>query len=264
MIAPHRLSALFLLAAALPLHGQQGNTDSSNAAKPGWELAFSDDFDGSKLDYDKWTPKDPWGVVRNDELQGYVVKAFRSEDGILKIRCEDEPSYYDGAKREYRSGMMTTSSKFAQRYGRFEIRCRVPKGKGLWPAFWLLPEPPSWPPEIDVLEILCQEPTRVYMSHHWVDPADPGGDSKAVTGEFEGPDFSEDFHTFAVEWERDELRWYVDGTLRHSSREKVPRVPMFMLVNLAVGGWAGEPNAETRFPADFEIDFVRVWRRDEN
>ncbi|MCB1204645.1 MAG: glycoside hydrolase family 16 protein [Verrucomicrobiae bacterium] len=225
-----------------------------------WELTFSDEFEGERLDYGKWMPKDPWGVVRNDELQAYILKAFSIEGGILRITCEAEAAYYDGAKRDYRSGMMTTSGRFSQRYGRFEIRCRVPKGRGLWPAFWMLPEPPAWPPEIDILEILCQEPDKLYMSNHWPNPSDPDGNSLSQTGEFEGVDFSDGFHTVAVEWDPGEIRWYVDGIERHRSRESVPDVPMFLLANLAVGGWAELPTPETRFPAIFEIDYVRAWQ----
>lgn len=229
----------------------------------GWKLTFSDEFDGEKLDYEKWTPKDPWGVERNGELQGYWIKAFIPEDGILKVRCEARPSFYDGKKRHYRSGMMSTSGKFAQTYGRFEIRCKVPKGTGLWPAFWMLPDPPSWPPEIDVLEILCQEPDRVYMTNHW--PRRGNSDeSDSVTGEYRGPDYSAEFHRFTVEWEENEIRWYVDGILRHRSRDHVPQLPMFLLVNLAVGGWAEEPDENTTFPADFEIDYVKAWEKKES
>lgn len=226
-----------------------------------WELTFVDEFDGEKIDYEKWTPKDPWGVVRNDELQAYILKAFELKDGILRIRCEDEPAFYDGAKRDYRSGMMTTSGKFSQSYGRFEVRCKVPRGRGLWPAFWMLPDPPAWPPEIDVLELLGQEPDKLYMSHHWPNPADPGGDSLSQTGEYQGTDFSDGFHSFAVEWEKDEIRWYVDGTERHRSNESIPHGPMFLLLNLAVGGWAELPTPDTVFPAFFEVDYVKVWKR---
>lgn len=257
MARPFHLLSIFLLAAALSAPLVPGEEDL-----PGWELTFVDEFEGEKLDYTKWTPKDPWGVVRNDELQAYILKAFSLEKGILKIRCEDIPAFYDGAKRDYRSGMMTTSGKFAQQYGRFEIRCRVPAGKGLWPAFWMLPDPPAWPPEIDVLEILGQEPDKVYMSHHWPDPKNPEGKSLATTGEFKGVDFSDGFHTMAVEWEKGAIRWYVDGIERHRvDSEHVPDQPMFLLVNLAVGGWAEAPAEETTFPADFEIDYVKVWKR---
>lgn len=237
--------------------------EETSPERSGWILTFSDEFDGEKLDYEKWTPKDPWGVVRNEELQGYWIKAFHVAEGILRIRCEDKPSFYDGARRDFRSGMMTTSGKFSQRYGRFEIRCRVPRGTGLWPAFWMLPEPPSWPPEIDILEVLCQEPNRVYLTHHWPRRGVPD-ESDSVTEEFQGPDFSEDFHVFALEWDPGELRWFVDGVERHRATRHVPEVPMFLLVNLAVGGWAEAPDEDTVFPAEFEIDYVRAWKRSDS
>ncbi|MDF1825440.1 MAG: glycoside hydrolase family 16 protein [Verrucomicrobiales bacterium] len=227
-----------------------------------WVLTFEDEFDGPKLDYDKWTPEDPWGVERNDELQGYVIQAFEQNEGILQIRCEKKPTFYDGRKRDYRSGMMTTYRKFSQTFGKFEMRCRVPRGQGLWPAIWLLPDPLAWPPEIDILEILGHETDRVYLSNHWIDPDNPDGDSGSQTGEYKGPDFSEDFHTFGVEWESGEIRWYVDGVLRHKALKNVPEEPMYILVNLAVGGWAEAPDASTVFPAVLEIDYVRVWERE--
>ncbi len=258
MKSPFALIVLLLSAALLPEATAQGPSDPAI-----WELTFEDEFDGEKLDYAKWTPKDPWGVVRNDELQAYILKAFVLENGILKIRCEDEPAFYDGAKRDYRSGMMTTSGKFSQAFGRFEMRCKVPGGKGLWPAFWLLPEPPAWPPEIDILEILGQETDRIYLSHHWPDPENSEGPPKAQTGEFRGTYFSDGFHTVAIEWEKGAIRWYVDGVERHQAVEQVPEGPMFLLVNLAVGGWAEAPDAGTKFPAEFEVDYVRVWKKKE-
>lgn len=251
-----RISLLFLALVVVSCAVSESEVDPTK-----WELTFSDEFDGDKLDYSKWTPRDPWEVVRNDELQAYITKAFTVKDGILSIRCEDEPAYYDGAKRDYRSGMMTTTGKFSQTYGRFEARCRVPKGRGLWPAFWMLPEPPAWPPEIDILEVLCHEPDKVYMSSHWINPKDEYN-SLSQTGEYKGVDFSDGFHTIAVEWEEKEIRWYVDGIERHRTSKNVPNVPMFLLLNLAVGGdWAKAPDAKTVFPAKFQIDYVRVWKR---
>lgn len=227
----------------------------------GWKLVFEDQFDGPKLDYEKWTPKDPWGVERNGELQGYSRQNFIQENGVLTIVAEKTPAFYDGKRREYRSGMMTTTRKFSQRYGRFAIRCRIPRGQGLWPAFWMLPEPPSWPPEIDVFEILGQEPDRAYLSHHWLDERIEEDPLQSQTGEYRGPDFSESFHVFAVDWEPGRIRWFIDGVLRHEDRTRVPEVPMFLLVNLAVGGWADDPDENTKFPARFEIDWVRAWEK---
>ena len=235
--------------------------DDPDLAAEKWELVFSDDFDGDRLDYDKWTPRDPWEVVRNDELQGYVVKSFFPENGILKIRCDRRACFYDGAKKEYSSGMMTTLKSFVQKYGRFEIRCKMPKGKGMWPTFWLLPDDMSWPPEIDVFEILTENPKKVILTHHWADAKDPKKYGDSISKELIEVDFSEDFHTFTVIWEKDLLKWYIDGKLKHSATKRVPVKPMFMLVNLAVGGWAVAPDKSTKFPADFEVDYVRAWKR---
>ncbi len=105
----------------------------------------------------------------------------------------------------------------------------------------MLPDPPAWPPEIDILEILCQEPDKIYLSNHWPNPRDPKGNSLSQTGEFKGVDFSDGFHTVAVEWDPGEIRWFIDGVQRHRSDQSVPDVPMFLLVNLAVGGWAEHP-----------------------
>jgi beta-glucanase (GH16 family) len=243
------------------LNAEEPEKQIGNPELRGWELTFVDEFDGERLDYDKWIPKDPWEVERNEELQGYWIKAFHPEGGILKIRCEKEASFYDGEKREYRSGMMATNRTFNQQFGRFEIRCRIPKGQGLWPAFWLLPESMGWPPEIDVLEIVSEEPNKLHMTNHWPKPSNPSEESDYNTTHFNGPDFSEMFHIFAIEWEAEEIRWYVDGIQRHSSKNEVPQEPMYMLVNLAVGGWAKEPDESTVFPADFEVDYVKVWKR---
>ncbi|MCP5541070.1 MAG: glycoside hydrolase family 16 protein [Akkermansiaceae bacterium] len=235
---------------------------ASGQEREGWRLTFSDEFDKDFLDLRKWAPRDPWGAEKNGELQAYIPKAYELADGVLRIRADRARAFYDDKVRDYTSGILITSGKFSQRFGRFEIRCRVPKGRGLWPAFWMLPEPPSWPPEIDVMEILGREPDRVYLTHHWPDPKNPGEKAISDAGEWRGPDFSADFHTFAVEWEAAEIRWYVDDVERRRSRKNIPRVPMFLLVNLALGGdWAKAPDASTPFPAYFDIDWVRVWEK---
>src|SRR5262249_52751508 len=151
----------------------------------------------------------------------------------------------------------TTYQKFSQQYGRFEIRCRVPKGKGMWPAFWLLPEPLGWPPEIDVLETLGHQPSKIYMTHHFLDEQKK---HKSDGGSWVGPDFSAGFHEFAVEWSPEAIGWFVDGVERFRSEKFIPKTKMYLLVNLAVGGeWPGAPDGKTEFPAAFELDYVRVY-----
>jgi beta-glucanase (GH16 family) len=229
------------------------------ADRPGWKLRFDDEFDGSSLDLTKWNPNDPWGRERNNELQAYVPDAFVVKNGILSVKAEKRAASYAGKERAYTSGMMATYQKFAQRYGRFEIRCRVPKGKGMWPAFWLLPQPLAWPPEIDVLEILGHQPQKAYFTHHFLNDQ---RQHKSHGGSWIGPDFSADFHDFAVEWSPERIVWFVDGVERFRSEDSIPRTRMYMLINLAVGGdWPGAPDAETVFPATFDVDYVRVYEK---
>lgn len=235
-----------------------GSAAESNE-RPGWKLTFEDNFDGKALNLSKWTPADPWGRERNQELQAYVKDAFELRDGVLHIKAEKREASYDNKQRGYTSGMMSTHDKFAQKYGRFEIRCRIPDGKGLWPAFWLLPEPLNWPPEIDVLEILGHQPNKVYMTHHF---RDAKGDHHSHGGSWRGPDFSAGFHEFAIEWSPKALVWFVDGVERFRSEESIPQTKMYLLVNLAVGGnWPGAPNEKTEFPATLDVDYVRVYEK---
>jgi len=228
--------------------------------RPGWKLTFQDEFDGRALDLQKWNPNDPWGRERNLELQAYVKDAFVVTNGILRIQAEKREAFYARKQRAYTSGMMTTYGKFSQQYGRVEIRCRVPKGKGLWPAFWLLPDPLGWPPEIDVLEILGHEPSKIYLTHHF---RGDQGKRASSGGSWKGPDFSADFHEFAVEWSAEKIVWFIDGVERFRSVKTIPNTKMYVLVNLAVGGdWPGAPDEKTQFPGAFEVDYVRVYQRE--
>jgi beta-glucanase (GH16 family) len=249
---------LFLLIlASLSVFPASGATEKPE--RPGWKLTFSDDFDGNALDLKKWNPVDPWGRERNQELQAYVTNAFAVSNGILRVQAEKVGAFYAGKPRAYTSGMMTTYGKFSQQHGRFEIRCRVPKGKGMWPAFWLLPDPLEWPPEIDVLEVLGHEPGKVYMTHHF---RNQQHEPKSHGGAWIGPDFSAGFHEFAVEWSPERIVWFVDGVERYRSENSIPQGKMYMLVNLAVGGkWPGAPDANTPLPGAFEVDYVRAYER---
>jgi beta-glucanase (GH16 family) len=228
-----------------------------------WRLTFHDEFAGTRVDETKWTPRDPWERGRNQELQAYVPEALEVRRGMLRAVAQRKSAEYAGTMRQYVSGMMNGAGKFNQRFGLFEIRCRVPRGKGLWPAFWLLPdEPPGWPPEIDVLEILGHQPQRIHFTHHWRDEQQQ---RRSDGGRWNGPDFSAGFHTIAAAWSDEAIVWYVDGVERGRSTKHIPAGrPMFMLINLAVGGtWPGAPDAQTSFPAAFEVDWVRVWERAE-
>ncbi len=226
-----------------------------------WELTFADEFEGDRLDETRWQPRDYGEFIRNNELQAYVEDAFEVRDGVLRIVARRQPARYAGRTQEYTSGMMITKGMFSQQYGYFEIRCRVPKGQGLWPAFWTLEDrdPQPWPPEIDILEFLGHEPHTMHFNVHWRTPQGRRHDP----GSFTGPDFTADFHIIGCLWTADEMVWYVDGEPRYRyTGEGIPHVPMYLMVNLAVGGnWPGSPDETTPFPSAYEIDFVRVYQR---
>lgn len=154
----------------------------------------------------------------------------------------------------FTSGLLTTQPSFSQTYGYFAMKARLPRGKGLWPAFWLLPADQSWPPEIDVIESIG-DPGVIYQTVHSKVADQPGV-------KVEVPNDPDGFHVFAVEWDPHWVIWYVDG--RETARKPTPPdadKPMYMLVNLAVGGhWPGAPDASTRFPATMDVRWVRAYR----
>lgn len=235
------------------------------AGRTGWRLTFRDEFDGNRLDRGKWNDHFQGRRTNDPELQHYAEDAHEVGGGRLRLKAEKRAV---GGK-PYTSGMIASFEKFSQKYGYFEIRARCPAGKGLWSAFWLLPEVEDrskpqwwkehWPKEIDVLELLGHEPSKAYFSVHWLGQPDK---HLFNTMSWKGPDFSGGYHTFAVRWEPGECVWYVDGVERARANEGVPDVRMFVLANLAVGGdWPGDPDRTTAFPASMDIDYIRAWQR---
>ncbi len=202
----------------------------------------------------------------NGELEVYVdadmsdaagrigVDPFKLRDGVLEITAARTPAALIPrlGGYAYTSGLITTQPSFSQRYGYFEMRARIPRGKGLWPAFWLLPADLSWPPEIDVMESVG-DPSRVYVTAH--------SNTRKADG-IEVRISPDAFHVFAVSWGPEMLVWYVDG--REAGRQPTPpdlNKPMYMLANLALGGgWAGAPDATTPLPATYAIDYIRAYR----
>ncbi len=224
-----------------------------------WLVSFQDEFVGPGLDGSKWTNGFGWG-----ETAGHVAGACDpannvvAGDGVLLQRADNRPL----AGRPYRAACIHTKNKFAQLYGYYEARIRVPPGRGLHSAFWAKPNDESWPPELDVEEISGGIPDRVTMSVHWRDET---GHQKSNT-KFSGPDFSGDYHTFGAEWSPEETVWYVDGVERARTSAGAAymddRGPFYLIVNLQVGLiGAGLPDATTPWPASQYVDYVRVWAR---
>jgi beta-glucanase (GH16 family) len=156
----------------------------------------------------------------------------------------------------YTSGMITSFHSFSQTYGYFEMKAKLPAGQGLWPAFWLLPTDLSWPPEIDIMEVIGSTPNQLETSVHY----DAGGHQmKNNTTILEG--MTTGFHTYGVDWQRDKIAWYFDGSKVYEVATPAGMdKPMYMLANLAVGGeWPGSPDGTTSFPATLQIDYIRAY-----
>jgi serralysin len=158
---------------------------------------------------------------------------------------------------QYTSGQINTSESFSQTYGYFEMRAQLPAGQGLWPAFWLLPENGSWPPEIDAMEMLGNNPSTYYTSVH---SGTAANEINAGQADNVG-DTSTGYHTYGVDWEPDHIAYYFDGQQVYQTATPADmNTPMYMIANLAVGGtWPGNADGSTPFPANMNIDWIRAY-----
>ena len=245
---------LFCFAWAL-LSPITGAADSKPPADlRGWHLVWNDEFDGQQIDLSKWRVENA-GLFKNKELEYYSEDDAYVHDGLLTLRSQKRSM----GGREYTSGLVETRGRFSRKFGRFEVRAKLPKGRGIWPAHWMLPENGRWPPEIDIIELLGHDPKKIHMTVHWGTYPAVKRDSKS----FSGPDFSRDFHVFAIEWEPKEVRWFVDGKKKFSTSAYIPQEPFFLILNTAVGGdWPGNPDRTTAFPQYHDIDYVRVYAKE--
>jgi beta-glucanase (GH16 family) len=243
-----------------------------------WHEVFDDEFSGTTLDTSKWVTCYDWHTASsngctnggNQELEWYVPQQVSVSNGSASLTAVASGiTGSDGSKSQeypYQSGMISTGRetpgtppKWSGTYGYYEARMKVPTGKGLWPAFWLLPTDSSWPPEIDMMELLGSKPNQIIMTYHWKDSAqNPQKDYTIYTG----ADFTSGWHTYAVDWEPSSIDWYVDGVKRKSVRsDTVPSKPMEIILDLAVGGsLPGTPAPSTQFPAQAQIDYVRAYQ----
>lgn len=244
-----------------------------------WAPSFSDEFD--TLDY--WNPETNTGqwktsyiwdrdTIINEELQYYIdptehgISPFSINDGILTITAEKTPTALKQQVKgqEYISGVLTSENGFSQKYGRFEAYAKVPSGKGLWSAFWLLPSFDQWPagvailPEIDVMEYLGNEGNLYHTTLH----TNQNGPLESHPYKHKlKADPSENFHLYTVIWTPEKVEWYFDEkrVASHDTPSDYTE-PVHFLLNLAVGGtWPGEPDSRTSFPATYSIDYVRAY-----
>lgn len=170
----------------------------------------------------------------------------------------------------YTSARILTKGKFERKYGRIEARIKLPIGKGLWPAFWMLganSDTQIWPQcgEIDIMEYLGNKPTSIFGSVHG--PGYSGGNAISKDYTLTNDRFDNDFHVFGVEWDENYINYYVDDVLYNQiTPDDVPgewvfNQPFYIILNMAVGGnFPGSPNSETRFPQTMLVDYVRVYQ----
>jgi beta-glucanase (GH16 family) len=189
------------------------------------------------------------------------VNPFSFREGALEITAIPTPApLQELVDRRYLSGMLSTDWFFAQRYGYFEMRARLPGGRGMWPAFWLVSKTQAEHVEIDVMEAIGRDTAHVYQSTHL--KASRGKGVHVRVGR-EGFDYTTASHSYGVAWTPDALVFYVDGqeTAQTDGAPFRDAPPMYLIANLAVGGdWAGTPDSETNFPAVMRIDHIRAYR----
>ena len=271
-------------AAPLPAGKEAPAMETNQAAQTlsyeGYTLRWQDEFDGTALNRDDWNVElhEPGWV--NNELQSYVdsPENIYLEDGKLVLKPV-ETKNADGTV-SYTSGRVNTQNKHDFKYGIFEARAKVPAGQGFLPAFWMMPTNENlygqWPRcgEIDIMEVLGNDTTRSYGTLHY---GNPHNQSQAGCTLTEGS-FSDEYHTFAVEWEPDRISWYVDGVMIHTENDWYSATegqgeitypapidqPFYIILNLAVGGnWPGSPDETTDIAGSaFYVDYVRVYQKD--
>ncbi|GGI97453.1 ricin-type beta-trefoil lectin domain protein [Streptomyces brasiliensis] len=238
-------------------------------------VTFSDTFDGpagSAVDSSKWQIE-TGDNVNNHERQYYTSgnkNAALDGQGHLVITARREnPADYQCwyGTCQYTSARLNTSGKFTAQYGHVEARMKIPRGQGMWPAFWMLGTPVNWPDsgEIDVMENVGFEPSTVHGTIHGPGYSGSGGIGAGYTLP-NGQAFADAFHTFAVDWAPDSITWSVDGNVYQrrtpadlGGKTWVFNKPFFLILNLAVGGyWPGDPDGSTQFPQQLVVDSVSV------
>ncbi len=243
-----------------------------------WKLVWHDEFSGDVLNPSQWGIEVNAFGGGNQELQIYTdrSKNVRVENGKLILEAHADKAEIAGTVRPYSSGRIRTKRRGDWKYGRFEIRAKLPAGQGIWPAIWMMPTDDrygSWARsgEIAIMEFKGQNPNEIWGTLHF---GDSWPDNKHTGDILKTPDvdYTKDFHVYAIEWEPTEIRWYVDGKLWQSqSKWSTPSAPFpapfdqrfHIVLNVAVAGkFVGPVGEQTTFPAMMKVDYVRVYQKE--
>lgn len=258
----------------LDKHTGNGTIKNDDAGGAFTNLVWSEEFNGTSLDMNSWSFETGdgcpalcgWG---NNELEYYTARPENLflQNGSLVIEAKKE-SYNN---KNYTSAKIVTRDKKNFKFGRIDIRAQLPEGKGIWPAFWMLPQNNVygvWPKsgELDLMEMVGHQPNKVYGTIHY----GPGPGSIQQSNGYTLPTgkFSDGFHIFSTIWDLNEIKWLVDdqvyATVSKSSfgAENYPfNEQFYLIINLAIGGnWPGSPDASTVFPQRLEVDYIHVYQ----
>lgn len=244
---------------------------SQGLAASATRVLLDEDFDGDALDTSTWNTCHWWHdngctISTNRELEWYLPHQATVSDGALHLTADRSSIFAsDGMHYNFTSGMVTTGppaynepSKLSFTYGKVEVRFRLPDGRGIWPAIWMLPASEESEPEIDLLEVLGHDPGRLLMRLHTNETEiESIGKDYALP---KGYSLANDWHTIALDWSPGKLVFFLDGREVWTVESKnVPDEPMYLVMNLAVGGnYPGNPDQATEFPSVFSIDSVRI------
>ncbi|TWU45584.1 Glucan endo-1,3-beta-glucosidase A1 precursor [Novipirellula aureliae] len=255
---------------------QEAVLDAKPASLTYSQLVWSDEFEGEELDRSKWSIEVNAFGGGNQELQIYTDRQenVRVEDGNLVIEARNDKAAVSGTEREYSSGRVRTKKRGDWKYGRIDVRAKVPAGKGIWSAIWMLPTDEKYggwaaSGEIDIMEMRGQDPNIVLGTLHYGDNW-PRNTHSGDQYKLEAGSFADDFHVFSIVWKPGQIDWLIDGK-RYQTQTKwstagadfpAPFDQEFhLLLNVAVGGnFLGSPDATTEFPRQMQVDYVRVYQ----
>ena len=239
------------------------------AAPPdGWQLVFSDEFDGDTLDTAKWSTTMDFVGTHGPRYHNEFYLSYTTDDDVIvrdgelhlltehrTVEGEEAPGVFD-----YTQGLVSSHGKFAFTHGYIEIRAKYPGGKGLWPCFWLMPQQRTWPPEFDIAEYYGGQ----RKMHHGLAYGTMTNTLWDSSGDHE-TDFVDNWHTYALEWSPGRAVWFVDDVPRKTIvADYVPSGAMYIVLSNSISsihGPSGAPDEITVFPNAFAIDYVRVWQK---
>ena len=215
---------------------------------------WSDEFNGTSVDTSKWNKVGPWGhsVASGWANFSYLTSNVSVANGLAKITVQK-------SGRNWTGGILSTDTTKQFQYGFVEVRAKLPKGQGFWPAIWLChANNVTSADELDIMEFLGGDVSRVCQTYHFGATA-PSGQNQVSP---KNSDWTNDYHLFQMKWEPGRLTYYIDNVQTGSWTASVPARPMYIMLNFDVGGsWPGKPYSSTPTTATFNVDYVRVYQQ---